>query len=145
MRILVVALLWFVCATDALAQSKQPTIVLNGGNGMGPEITRPVLEMGTRAVVAVVIQESGPGDRAVADWKQAQAAEVVPIKATEVEQARQVFDKATLIWFGGGFTTRMMDAIRNTFLPEYVRERWMKGTVVGGDSAGAMIFLASCS
>jgi hypothetical protein len=76
---------------------------------------------------------------ALADWKRAEAAEVIPISASDVEASRQAFDRATLIWFAGGFTTRLMDAIRNTFLPEYLRERWANGVVVGGDSAGGMI------
>jgi len=33
-----------------------------------------------------------------------------------------------------------MDGIRDTYLPAYLRERWLKGIVVGGDSAGGMIF-----
>ena len=33
-----------------------------------------------------------------------------------------------------------MDAIRDTYLPRYIRERWASGGVVGGDSAGGMIF-----
>ena len=34
----------------------------------------------------------------------------------------------------------LMDAIRDTYLPRYIRERWASGGVVGGDSAGGMIF-----
>ena len=136
-----VAFAWIGCASDVFAQSRQPTIVLNGGNGMSPEITRPLLEMagGIRAVVVVVIHAPEPGEMALADWKRAEAAEVIPISASDVEASRQAFDRATLIWFAGGFTTRLMDAIRNTFLPEYLRERWANGVVVGGDSAGGMI------
>jgi cyanophycinase len=33
-----------------------------------------------------------------------------------------------------------MDAIRDTYLPRFIRERWAGGVVVGGDSAGGMIF-----
>lgn len=130
------------CAIDVFAQGTQPTIVLNGGNGMGLEITRPILEMagGARAVVAVVIHAQEPGDMALADWRRAQPAEVIPISASDVQTSRRTFDRATLIWFAGGFTTRLMDAIRDTFLPEYIRERWAKGVIVGGDSAGGMIF-----
>ena len=129
-------------ASNAVAQTKQPTIVLNGGNGMGLEITKPVLEMagGSRAVVAVVIHAQGPGDMALDDWRRAQPAEVIPINATDVANSRQVFDRATLIWFAGGFTTTLMDAIRDSYLPRYIRERWASGGVVGGDSAGGMIF-----
>ena len=137
-----VALAWIGCADDVAAQSRQPIIVLNGGNGMGQEITRPLLEMAgeTRAVMAVVVHEREPGERALADWRQAGAAEVIEIHASDVAASRQAFDRATLIWFAGGFTTRLMDAIRSSFLVDYVRERWANGIVVGGDSAGAMIF-----
>lgn len=133
---------WVACATDVFAQARQPTIVLNGGNGMGLEITRPVVEMvgGPRAVVAVVIHAQEPGDMALADWRRAEPAEVIPISASDVETSRQAFDRATLIWFAGGLTTKLMDAIRNTFLPGYIRERWANGVIVGGDSAGGMIF-----
>ena len=137
-----VATAWIGCPNEGFAQTRPPAIVLNGGNGMGLEITRPVLEMagGTRAVVAVVIDAQEPGEMAVADWKRAQPAEVIPISARDVATSRPAFDRATLIWFAGGFTTSLMDAIRNTFLPGYIRERWAKGVVVGGDSAGGMIF-----
>ena len=73
-------------ATDAVAQARQPTIVLNGGNGMGLEITKPVLEMagGSRAVIAVVVHAQGPGDMALDDWRRAQPAEVIPINVSNV-------------------------------------------------------------
>ena len=129
-------------ASEAFAQRREPTLVLNGGNGMGSEITQPVLELagGSRAVVAVIIHAPEPGAMALADWRRAEPAEVIPINANELETSRDALDRATVIWLAGGFTTKLMDAISGTFFPAYIRQRWAEGVVVGGDSAGAMIF-----
>ena len=45
-----------------------------------------------------------------------------------------------MIWFAGGFTGTLMEAIHETYLPRFIHERWASGGVVGGDSAGGMIF-----
>jgi cyanophycinase len=137
-----VAVTWVTYPSDAFAQRKEPTMVLNGGNGMGLDITRPVLQLagGSRAVVAVIIHVQEPGEMALADWRRAEPAEVLAINANELEAERQALDRATVIWFAGGFTTKLMDAIGETFLPAYIRERWRQGVIVGGDSAGGMIF-----
>src|SRR5689334_7543715 len=140
--LLLVAIACLGASADAVAQTKQPTVVLNGGNGMGLEITKPVLDIagGSRAVVVVVIHAQGPGDMALNDWRLAHPAEVIPVNVTDISTSRALFDRASLIWFAGGFTGTLMEAIHETYLPRFIRERWASGGVVGGDSAGGMIF-----
>jgi cyanophycinase len=143
LRFNVTALAIFLCVPlSSFAQSRPPTIVLSGGNRMGLEISRPVRDMagGAKAVVVVVTHERGPAEEALADWKAAEPAEVIDIPLSDIERSRATFERANIIWFAGGFSGRLMDGLRDTFLPRYVRERWAQGVIVGGDSAGAMIF-----
>ena len=111
--IAIAATTWVVSATTALAQGVRPTVVLAGGNGMGPEITKPILEMagGSRAVVVVVVHAKGPGDESVETWKGAGATEVLAVNVSQLDDARATLDRATLIWFAGGSTTTLMNAI----------------------------------
>ncbi len=57
--------------------------------------------------------------------------------------ARQVLERASLIWMPGGFPSYFMQAIADTDVASIVRARFAAGVTIGGASAGAMAMSAT--
>jgi cyanophycinase len=57
----------------------------------------------------------------------------------DTEAASSRLTAATGIWFGGGDQSRLTAALRGTRTESAIRERYRRGAVVGGTSAGAAV------
>lgn len=131
-----------VCAAPALGQSG--TLVIVGGGNTGPEIVSRTLALagGPNAIVAVLPQSSAEpdaGDESVKMWREAGARDAAKVAFDDRQMATAALRRATLIWMPGGDQNRFMKAIDGTGLADVIRERYLRGAVVGGTSAGAAV------
>ncbi len=140
-----VLFLVFALATlsPSFAQSVRGTLVIMGGGAATESIVARTLELagGKRAVVAVLPQSSAnerAGDPWVRIWRDAGAKSVRTVDFDQPD-AKGALEAATLIWISGGNQNRFMNAIKGTGLDDVIRSQYLKGTVVGGTSAGAAV------
>lgn len=118
-------------------------LVLVGGGPTPSEIFSRTLALsgGRSAIVAVVPQTFTTdtiADAAVTMWTTFKAREVVKVSRTDPDAAREVLERATLIWMPGGFPSLLMHTIAGSDVPEIIRARFAAGVTIGGASAGAM-------
>ena len=59
-------------------------------------------------------------------------------KEVDIERMRAKFEKADLIYVGGGDTVFMLDSWRETGLLSLIKEAYERGVIVAGLSAGAI-------
>ena len=140
-----------VPAWAALAeQPARPSgaLVIVGGGGVGDAIVARAIELsgGSEARVVVLPQASaseGRGEDASKMWREAGAREVTNlVDLSDRDRARELLGAATLIWLGGGDQSRLMQALREAELLDFVRERHRAGATVAGTSAGAAVMSA---
>ncbi len=141
-RILFVSL-----AAFALAPSAAPPkghLVIAGGGGVSDTVAARAIALsgGPSAIVAVLpqaseLKETGP--ESVDFWMQAGAARAVAVNLNDRAGAIDAVKEATFIWFPGGDQNRLIEALRDTGLPELIRARYASGATVGGTSAGAAV------
>lgn len=118
------------------------TLVAAGGGTTTAEIVDKALELagGNAAKVAIVAEaapENGPGSLAM--WKRSGAASVDLINAQNVSAAKKILADADLIWLPGGLQGLFMNRVNQVGLTEIIRERFNRGAVVAGTSAGAAV------
>ncbi len=64
---------------------------------------------------------------------------VLTHEQADAEDAAKRLDGVTGIWFGGGDQSRLTAALRGTRTEQAIKERFRRGAVVGGTSAGAAV------
>ena len=127
-----------------LAGNVKGKLVIVGGGGVTAEIRKRTLELagGAKAKILVIPQASqrADGGQAKADtWKKAGAGEIAILDLSDPKKAVAAVMSADLIWMSGGSQRRLMNALRDTDVPEAIRRRYREGAVVGGSSAGAAV------
>ena len=149
------------CAMERAAGSPYPpaqlpppivpkgTLVIVGGGGMTPAISKRFIEAGGGEQGHFVVLPIAMPDPIFAPVEAqflkrlgAKNVTVIPYreqKDLEDPKVRAVFEKATGIWFGGGRQWHFVDAYEGTQLPAWFRGVLDRGGVIGGSSAGATI------
>lgn len=64
---------------------------------------------------------------------------VLTHEQADAEDAAKRLDGVTGVWFGGGDQSRLTAALRGTRTEQAIKERFRRGAVVGGTSAGAAV------
>jgi cyanophycinase len=140
---------WTIGAAAAItAASREGHLVLLGG-GPTPAVvfTRTLNLSGGRSAIVVVLPQTYPndsiGDAAVELWKKTGAREVFKLKLDDMDRARLILERATLIWIPGGFQGLLMKTLAGTPIPAVIRRRFAEGATIGGASAGAAAMSAT--
>src|SRR5215470_13625339 len=141
---------WTIGAAPATlsAAGREGHLVLLGG-GPTPAIvfTRTLGLSGGRSAIVAVLPQTYPndsiGDAAVDLWKKTGAREVLKLKLDDMDRARAILDRATLIWMPGGFQGLLMKTLAGTPIPDVIRRRFTEGATIGGASAGAAAMSAT--
>ena len=131
-----------------LAGNAKGKLVIVGGGRLTAEIQKRTLVLagGVRAKVLVIPQAAQRADGALAKaaiWKKAGAGEVAILDLSDPKKAAAAVMRADLIWMPGGSQRRLMNALKDTGVPEAIRQRYRDGAVVGGTSAGAAVMSKS--
>ncbi len=118
-------------------------LVIHGGGPWNDVVSHRVLHLagGPKAKILVVPQAStarNAGPSTAAKWTAAGALDVKILDLKD-EQAKESVATADLIWFGGGDQAKLVETLQGTGILEAIRERYRKGAVVGGTSAGAAV------
>ena len=142
-QVLCVASLVLVLASNARVAAAEGHLVLVGGGPTPAEIfSRTLALSGGRSAVVAVVPQTFPtdsiADLAVTMWTTFKAREVVKVSRTDIEAARAVLERATLIWMPGGFPSLLIHTIADSEIPTIIRARFAAGVTIGGASAGAM-------
>lgn len=134
--------------TPINAANREGHLVLLGG-GPTPAIvfSRTLNLSGGRSAIVAVLPQTYPndsiGDAAVELWKKTGAREVFKLKLDDMDRARSILDRATLIWMPGGFPGLLMKTLAGTPVPDIIRRRFAEGATIGGASAGAAAMSAT--
>lgn len=136
-------------AKPAAPVVRKGTLVIVGGAGMPPEVSRRFIEAGggeNGRFVVLPISMPDPIRTAAEELflKKMGAKNVTVIphreqKDLEDEKVIATLKQATGIWFGGGRQWNFVDAYEGTKLPALFRDVLDRGGVIGGSSAGATI------
>lgn len=119
-------------------------LVVAGGGRMPQALAEQALKLagGKEARVLVIPQASNlPGAPGYARrvWERAGARHIEILDISDVKAAIKAIQRADLIWMGGGKQNLLMEILEEKGLVDPIRERYRKGAVVGGTSAGANI------
>ncbi len=119
-------------------------LVIVGGGLMPSGLHRRMLELagGPKARVLVIGQASQSaesGDSSARSFASAGATTVSTLKTTNPAEALAAVQSADLIWFGGGKQSLLMTELQRLKLVAPIRERYQRGAVIGGTSAGAAV------
>jgi len=129
--------------TEFTQEDPKGHLVIVGGGEVMAEIQKRTLELagGGKAKVLVIPQASSRNSgREEADWwKKAGAGDVAILDLSDPEKAVAAVMNADLVWMSGGNQTRLMNALKETGVPEAIRRRYREGAVIGGFSAGAAV------
>jgi cyanophycinase len=130
--------------TLAAGASSMGHLVVVGGGAIPDEVLARAVALagGASASVAIFPQASelaDTGKRSIEMWQKAGVARAVEVPLADPAAAIRMVDEATLIWFPGGDQNRLMQALRNTGVPEAIRRSYRAGATVGGTSAGAAV------
>ncbi len=143
MRVLLMLLL---VTTAAQAQTRG-TLIIMGGGPWHDEVQQRFVELagGANGMILVLPMASASTDSgrsSVEGWQelggQARALVVNREEAMRADTAA-LFRGVTGIWFGGGDQSRLTAAIAGTPVEAAIRNRYLRGAVVGGTSAGAAV------
>ncbi len=134
----------FVTALAARAESPTGTLVIVGGGTTPSGLHRKLLDLagGTNVNVLVVPLASSStnnGAPSVEAFRKAGAAHVAAIPTNDAKSALAAVHAADLIWMPGGEQTRLMAELNRLGVVAAIRERYTKGAVIGGTSAGAAV------
>ncbi|MBU6427993.1 MAG: Type 1 glutamine amidotransferase-like domain-containing protein, partial [Cyanobacteria bacterium REEB65] len=123
-------------------------LVLSGGGQVGPEIFARALSLAGGKTARVVIVPAAAGDpaAAVSAYQRLFSAFGVTSTAVGLPPRAEAFDPqairtvgaADLLYFTGGQTRRLVDAISGTPLLGAIVDAWQRGAVVAGSGAGAL-------
>lgn len=138
------SLILLACLVFAPVETPKGHLVIAGGGGTAGAITGKALELAgkSEAAVLVVPQASSLPDAGQSSkkmWQDLGAKSVDILKLDDPKNAVEQVRAANLIWIGGGDQNRLMKAIKDTGVPEAIRQRYRDGAVVGGTSAGAAV------
>lgn len=130
--------------TEVTEEGPKGHLVIEGGGGEAAEIDKRTLELagGGKAKVLVIPQassEKNSGREAADRWKKAGAGDVAILDLSDPEKAVAAVMNADLVWMSGGNQRRLMNALKETGVPEAIRRRYREGAVIGGSSAGAAV------
>jgi cyanophycinase len=140
---------WTIGAAAALtgASREGQLVLLGGGPTPGVVFTRTLNLSGGRSAIVAVLPQTYPndsiGDAAVELWKKTGAREVFKLKLDDLDRARAILERATLIWMPGGFQGLLMKTLAGTPIPDVIRSRFAEGATIGGASAGAAAMSAT--
>jgi cyanophycinase len=140
----------FPPAKPAVPEVKSGALVIVGGGGLPPPVTRKFIELaGGPEALIVVLPTAGPDplppdDRLTGLFTRAGARNVRVLRARalkDVEDPKnlELLKKAGGVWFGGGRQWRFVDAYEGTKAEALFRDVLRRGGVIGGSSAGASI------
>lgn len=130
--------------TEDTQEDPKGHLVIEGGGGEMVEIRKRTLDLagGGKAKVLVIPQASSEKDigRVVAEgWKKIGAGDVAILDLSDPKKAVAAVMNADLVWMSGGKTMRLINALKETGVPEAIRRRYREGAVIGGTSAGATV------
>lgn len=131
-------------ASAAAAQTRGTLIVVGGGPSHD-EWRKRFVELAGSGDILVLPMASASRDsgRSSAEAWRELGAKARPLVVNKEEAMRAdtaaLFRGVTGIWFGGGDQSRLTAAIAGTPVEAAIRNRYLKGAVVGGTSAGAAV------
>lgn len=139
-----VTLALLASAPVAYSEAAKGTLVIVGGGTTPSGLHRRLLDLagGTNANVLVVpLASSSTSDGApsVEALRKVGATHVSAIPTNDAKSALAAVRAAEVIWFPGGDQTRLMAELNRLGVVEAIRERYAKGAVIGGTSAGAAV------
>ncbi len=122
-------------------------LVILGGGPTTPEVRAKTLELagGPKARVLIVpFASNSPtaGENSANFWRDGGAENVGVLDLTDPAVARAEVARADLIWIRGGSQVLLMRTMADTGVPEAIRERFHRGGIVAGTSAGAAVMSA---
>jgi cyanophycinase len=128
--------------TAPQAEAAKGHLILVGGGTTPSEIVEKALALakGKESRVLVIPHASGQPETtagALKLWRDADVKEVTLLSLRDADKAVAAVRAADVIWIGGGDQSRLLTALEDTGVPAAIRERYAKGAVVGGTSAGA--------
>ncbi|MGB7069985.1 MAG: cyanophycinase [Pyrinomonadaceae bacterium] len=146
-RSIVIAFIVLCAAISALSQQR---LMLAGGGKRPTEAIRKFVDWsgGNKAKILVITWASGvPGESFAAITEDFSAfktasienAPIAPIGTYERIKLIDQVKNATGIFFTGGDQNRIMDVFKDAELLKIVREKYSKGTPIGGTSAGTAV------
>jgi cyanophycinase len=126
------------------AQPVRGQLVIVGGGPDNPIIRERMIELagGKTAHVVIVPDASNDpkaGERTAQLWRDAGSQNVAVLDSSNPEKAAELIAAADVIWMRGGNQVRLMDALSRAKLAAAIQERFQKGAIVGGTSAGAAV------
>lgn len=131
------------------AELASGSLVIVGGGGMPPDVTKKFIELaGGPDALIVILPTANPdplpprGEENLFTRAGARNVKVLPARELkDVEDPRNldILKQARGVWFGGGRQWRFVDAYEGTRAEELFRDVLRRGGVIGGSSAGATI------
>jgi cyanophycinase len=119
-----------------------------GGGPIPRDVTRHFVELASRrgnariAVLPMASAVASTGPDKVAELKSLGADAFVLVidrSNADADSVQRLLSGATAIWFPGGDQSRITRAMSGTRSESTLRDAWLRGTVIGGTSAGAAI------
>jgi cyanophycinase len=141
------ALLMLLAAAGVAQAQTRGTLIVMGGGPWHDEVQKRFVELagGTQGLILVLPMASASTDSgrsSVKGWEElggkARALVINKEEAMRADTAA-LFRGVTGIWFGGGDQSRLTAAIAGTPVEAAIRNRYQRGAVVGGTSAGAAV------
>jgi cyanophycinase len=127
----------------ALAETRRGTLVIVGGGATPTGLHRKLLDLGggTNANVLVIplASPSSDGAKSVEAFHRAGAGRVSVLTTNDHKTAAASVGAAQVIWFPGGSQSQLMTGLKKLDVVEAIRERFARGAVVAGTSAGAAV------
>lgn len=141
--------LMIALAATGLAQDAPPGghLVLIGGGSKPPEAMRKFVELAGGPSSPIVIIPTASSEPDTGEYyvklfgDEHGCTNVTPLEIRTKEDASLAEHVAAVrqargIFFSGGDQRRILDALEDTPVLEAIRERWRRGAVIGGTSAG---------
>jgi cyanophycinase len=134
------------------AASPRGHLMIVGGGPIPAEVTKRFVDLASargKARIAVLPMASAvpsTGPDKVAELRSLGAeAFVLVIDSTnaDADSVQRLLSESTAIWFPGGDQSRITKAMSGTRSEKTLRESWIRGTVIGGTSAGAAVMSAT--
>jgi len=133
------------------AHTARGTLFIVGGGPQPPELVQHFVQLAggnaARIIVFAMASEEGEmtGAEKAADLRALGASARnlwITREQADTDSLVTLVAGATGIWFGGGDQSRLTRALRGTRTERAIRERYARGAVVGGTSAGAAVMSA---
>jgi cyanophycinase len=126
------------------AETVRGQLVIVGGGPDNPAIRERMMNLagGKKARIVVVPDASNDpmaGEKTAQPWRDIGAENVAILDSSNTEKATELIRSADLIWMRGGSQLRLMEALSRDGLATAINDRFRKGAIVGGTSAGAAV------